>query len=126
MWLEYSRHCIADYLSMICVKVSHITSTMNPIQKIHGNSKMLPMESIEKEICDELVHSLYEMGVNRSDRDHTQFRKWAIRDCKAYLSKVSDEQLDYQSLKTQKFPKNSNDAYEHVLRHDDVPELCYT
>ena len=84
------------------------------------------MESIEKEIYDELVHSLHEMGVNRSDHDHSQFRRRAIRDCKSYLSKVSDEQLDYQSLKTQKFPKNYNDAYEHVLRHDDVPVLCYT
>ncbi|KAK1747324.1 hypothetical protein QTG54_001287 [Skeletonema marinoi] len=84
---------------------------------------LLPMQSIEKEVCDELVHSLLEMGA--SSDVHSKLRQRVIRDCKAYLSSSGDP-IDWQALKALKFPKNYNDAYEHVLRNDDVPDTVTT
>ena len=78
---------------------------------------MMDTEKLEKEIRNELLHSLYEFGVNRFDNEHVKFRQRAIRDCLALLSQKSDEPIDYQALKRENFPKNYNDAYEHVLRH---------
>lgn len=83
------------------------------------------MQSIEKEVYDELVHSLHEMGA--SSDVHSKLRQRVIRDCKAYLSSSGDP-IDWQALKALKFPKNYNDAYEHVLRNDndDLPDTVHT
>jgi hypothetical protein len=87
---------------------------------------LLPMESIEKEVLEELVHSLHEMGVGASHPDHFQFRRRAIRDCKAYMSKISNDNINYQAISALKFPKNYNDAYQHVLRNEDMPDIVGT
>ncbi|KAL7538859.1 hypothetical protein ACHAXR_011420 [Thalassiosira sp. AJA248-18] len=49
--------------------------------------------------------------------------KRAIRDCVANLSKTFDDPIDYKVLK--KFPKNYSDAYEHVLRNDEVSDQIF-
>ena len=96
---------------------------------------MMPLEHTKKEVRDELVHSLQEWGVNRTfDKlspfhlhEHYKFRQKAILDCMANLSAMPlDGQIDYQALKSQKFPTNYSDAYEHVLRNDDVPDIVNT
>ena len=85
------------------------------------------MKHLEKEVIEELKHSLYEWGVNGSHDEHVSFRKKAFRDCVATLSSRPDEPIDHDALKREKFPKTYNDAYEHVLRNDTVPDqfqLC--
>ncbi len=61
-----------------------------------------------------------------SHPDHFQFRRRAIRDCKAYMSKISNDNINYQAISALKFPKNYNDAYQHVLRNEDMPDIVGT
>ena len=87
---------------------------------------MLAMEALEKDICSELLHSLHEWGVNPSNREHVKFRQRVIRDCVANLSKKSKEPINYKALTSERFPKNYNDAYKHVLLHDEVLDKLYS
>ena len=84
------------------------------------------MDDLEKKVRHELLHSLYEWGVNGSHSEHVKFRRKVIEEGVAYLSKKSDEAINYQALKREKFPKNCSDAYEHVLRNDNVCGQVYT
>ncbi|KAL9187322.1 hypothetical protein ACHAXT_001425 [Thalassiosira profunda] len=77
------------------------------------------LKGLEKEACEELQHSLHEMGVNRSDDEHVKFRKRAIKTCIADLSRM-DKRIDFQALKKEAFPKTYGEAYAHVLRNDTV------
>lgn len=81
----------------------------------------LSLSTKESEVYNEIHHNLYEWGVNRQENEHVRFRKKVIKEAIANLSKQFDEPLDYSVLKKEKFPKNYNDAYEHVLRKDEVP-----
>ncbi|KAL7545788.1 hypothetical protein ACHAWF_009135 [Thalassiosira exigua] len=83
------------------------------------------MEDLKDEVRDEAVHSLKEWGVKGSHEKHSSFRQRAIRDCLANLSKKSEEPINYAKLNADGFPENYKDAYEHVLRDDDVPSGCY-
>eukprot|EP00581_Thalassiosira_minuscula_P002491 CAMPEP_0183737128 /NCGR_PEP_ID=MMETSP0737-20130205/51098_1 /TAXON_ID=385413 /ORGANISM="Thalassiosira miniscula, Strain CCMP1093" /LENGTH=389 /DNA_ID=CAMNT_0025971333 /DNA_START=90 /DNA_END=1255 /DNA_ORIENTATION=+ len=81
---------------------------------------------MEKEVCNELVHSLHEWGVNRRYGDHAKFQQKAMRDCVANLSRKSKGFNNHKSLQNERFPKDYNEAYEHVLWNDEVPEKVYT
>jgi len=85
----------------------------------------LSLSTKESEVYNEIYHNLYEWGVNRQDNEHVRFRKKVIKEAISNLSKELDEPLDYSMLKKEKFPKNYNDAYEHVLRKEDVPANVY-
>jgi len=85
------------------------------------------MEKRKKEVRDELIHSLYEWGVNRSDGDHSRFRQTVVQSCVSSLTERANGPIsDYRTLKNEKFPKKYNDAYEHVLRHDEVSDKPHT
>ena len=77
------------------------------------------MKHLQKEVCDELIHSLHEWGVNRPE-EHSAFRQRVVRDCVASLSQQDTELVHYKELKNKRFPKNYYDAFEHILRHEDV------
>lgn len=49
-----------------------------------------------------------------------------VRDCVAALTETDDGHVHYKAFKSERFPNNYNDAYEHVLRHDDVSKNPYT
>lgn len=78
------------------------------------------MENLDKEAINELVHSLHEWGLSRTLSEHVTFKRNAVRDCVASISKTA-EPVDFDALKSQKFPTSYKDAYEHVLRHEGYP-----
>ena len=84
------------------------------------------MENLEKEAIIELKYSLHEIGLTSASSEHVKFIQRAVRECVACMSE-SNEPIDIEALKGQKFPKTYKDAYEHVLRHDGYPEhVLYT
>jgi hypothetical protein len=42
------------------------------------------------------------------------------------MSKISNDNINYQAISALKFPKNYNDAYQHVLRNEDMPDIVGT
>jgi hypothetical protein len=86
----------------------------------HHATICFTMENLDKEAINELVHSLHEWGLSRTLSEHVTFKQNAVRDCVASISKTA-EPVDFDALKSQKFPTRYKDAYEHVLRHEGYP-----
>jgi hypothetical protein len=82
------------------------------------------MEKSEKECEIELIHSLQEWGLNSASSEHVTFRRRAVRDCVAYISK-SAEPIDIEALKGQKFPTSYSDAYEYLILQKGYPGNLY-
>eukprot|EP00804_Cyclotella_cryptica_P010561 CCRYP_019863-RA/>CCRYP_019863-RA protein AED:0.10 eAED:0.13 QI:0/1/0/1/1/1/2/0/352 len=74
----------------------------------------------KKLALEELQHSMAEWAVSKStsNSEHSAFRSKAIGHLQSFLN-VSPSNRD--SMNKNRFPKDLNSAYEHVLRHDDPP-----
>jgi len=78
--------------------------------------------SMEHKVREELLHSLCEWGVSRGTRDgHGEFRSIAIEEALVNLH-VKKKPFNYKILRTEKFPTDMNEAYEHILRQENVPD----
>lgn len=79
----------------------------------------------EQEVLTELLCSLSEWGLGRTTghsnaTNHDRLRNKIIEDILAMLNEALDQPDGFQDLIEVEFPDTLEEAYEHVLHHDDV------
>ena len=84
----------------------------------------MDMDVNRKQVTRELHHFLHEWGVSGTHKAHVSFRKKVIREGLRILS-LKEGSVRFEKLKGDKFPTHIHEAYEYVLRHDDVDRQEY-
>jgi len=79
---------------------------------------------MERKVREELLYSLGEWGVSGAHDEHVKFKRIAIEEALVNLH-VKEKPFSYRTMKAEKFPTDMNEAYEHILRQEDVPYKIY-
>eukprot|EP00979_Chaetoceros_neogracilis_P002889 scaffold479_cov123-Chaetoceros_neogracile.AAC.1 len=88
----------------------------------YNNNKVNMEVSMESKVREELLISLGEWGMSVGTRDgHVKFKRIAIEEALVNLH-VKKKPFNYKIMRTENFPTDMNEAYEHILRQEDLPD----